>query len=141
MIPKFLIIHHTAVSRKLNGMQFDAVKRYHIGKGWGDIGYHFLIEPTGLIKIGRKESEVGAHCKEQSMNFKSLGICLTGNFDIEKPTNQQIFALRDLIRKLSKKYAITEPFICFHNQFATYKSCPGKNMSLPFVKSLLVSSK
>ena len=68
---EYLVIHHTAVSREQNHEQFEAVKNYHISKGWGNIGYHFFIEPNGVVKIGRAENEVGAHVKEQSMNYKS----------------------------------------------------------------------
>ena len=138
MIPKYIIIHHTAISRNLNKKQFDAVDRYHRNLGWGKIGYHYMIEPDGLIRRGRRDDEVGAHCKEQSMNFRSLGVCLTGNFDVEEPTNYQIFALRDLLQFLCRKYKITMPSILFHRNLATYKSCPGKNMSLQFVRGLSV---
>lgn len=50
----WVIIHHSAVSRSKNKEQFDAMKRYHIGKGWGNIGYHYVIEPDGTIKKREK---------------------------------------------------------------------------------------
>lgn len=138
MKPEHIIIHHTAVSREKNAAQFDAVNRYHQSLGWGNIGYHFLIEPNGKVCAGRRTDEVGAHCKEQSMNYHSIGICLTGNFDIEKPTPPQIFALRDLLRRLCKEFNIRDCRIWFHTDFAHYKTCPGKNMDRGFVRSLLV---
>ena len=138
MTPQYIIIHHTAVSRVLNKNQFDAVKRYHIGLGWGNIGYHYLIEPNGLCKKGRRDNEVGAHCKEKAMNFKSLGICLTGNFDIEKPTDKQIYVLRDLLQSLTSKFRISAFRIFFHRDYAPYKSCPGKNLDRGFVRNLTI---
>jgi len=138
MTPKYIIIHHTAISRKYNMAQFDAVVRYHKSKGWGNIGYHYFIEPNGAIKKCRLDDQVGVHCIEQSMNFHSLGICLTGNFDVEQPTNQQIFALRDLLQSLCVKFKISQYRIFFHRDLAKYKSCPGKNLSIVFVRGLSV---
>ena len=115
-----VIIHHTAVSRTKNERQFDAVKRYHIGKGWGDIGYHFLIEPDGEVRRGRHTSAEGAHCRGQN---HMLGIALTGHFDQEDPTDAQMAALRHLLLSLSEA-AGRNLKIYPHRQFAT-KTCPG----------------
>ena len=139
MTPHFIIIHHSAISRRFNDNQFDAINRYHVSLGWGKIGYHYLIEPSGLNKPGRAENEVGAHCKEQSMNFESLGVCLTGNFDIERPVNFQIYALRDLLRQLALKYNIKKDRLFFHRDFAHYKSCPGRFIDRGFIRGLINS--
>lgn len=124
--PSNIIVHHTLVSREKNPNQFDAVKRYHISKGWGDIGYHYLIEPSGLICKGRDEKYAGAHCKESYMNFRSLGICLTGNFDMEEPTEEQCKSLKKLLDEKMKEYDIKEKNVVPHRHYATYKSCWGK---------------
>jgi len=136
--PKNLIIHHSAVSRYRNSCQYTAINNYHKNLGWGGIGYHYLIEPNGRIMAGREENIVGAHCCQKYMNFLSIGICLTGNLDTEKPTSAQIFALRDLLRKLTKKYKISKNNIWFHRDFAP-KTCPGKNMDRGFVRSLVTN--
>jgi N-acetyl-anhydromuramyl-L-alanine amidase AmpD len=137
--PKNIIIHHTAVSMAQNSMQFDAVKKYHVGRGWGNIGYHFFIEPNGRIKPGRAENEVGAHCYAQGMNFQSVGVCLAGNFEIEKPTKWQIYALRDLLRSICPKYNIKDCNIWFHRDFAA-TACPGRNLDRGFIRSLIKPS-
>jgi hypothetical protein len=124
--PQYIIVHHTAVSRTKNANQFDATKRYHIDKGWGDIGYNWLIEPSGETKQGRGENMDGAHCKEEGMNFNSIGICLTGNFDEELPTQEQRNALYWLINDRRTKYNIPDTNINPHRRYATYKSCWGK---------------
>lgn len=123
--PQAIVIHHTAVSRDQNAKQFAAVKKYHIEKGWGDIGYHYLIEPDGKIVKGRAETEVGAHTKEQEMNSKSIGVCLTGFFDVEDPTTEQLAALEGLIQEVRTKYGIKPEQVYPHRFFANYKSCPG----------------
>lgn len=123
--PTHILVHHSAVSRTANREQFDAVNRYHADKGWGGIGYHYFIEPSGLLKAGRDETVVGAHCKEAEMNFKSLGICLAGDFDMEDPTPEQLTTLRRIVAGLRSKYAIPAGNVVGHRKFATYKSCPG----------------
>lgn len=134
---EYLIIHHTAVSRKDNGFQFEAVRKYHVGKGWGDIGYHYLIEPNGLLMKGRQETEAGAHCKEQEMNYRSLGICLTGNFDAEEPTKEQLKCLADILSHLRIKYDIPFDRVKFHRDYAAYKTCPGKLFTGDVLKGVM----
>jgi len=134
--PSWIIVHHTAVSRAKNNEQFTAVDNYHRSKGWGMIGYHFLIEPSGKIKVGRAEDTPGAHCYQQLMNYRSLGVCLTGNFDIEKPTQAQWKSLRKLANSLASKYNIPETKIVGHRYFAP-KSCPGTNISNDEITALL----
>jgi len=137
MKPTHIIIHHTAVSRELNGFQFAAIDRKHKEKGWGSIGYHYLIEINGLVKKGRGHDEEGAHCRELCMNYRSLGVCLTGNFELEVPINKQIWALRDLLRHLTTKYNIPAHHIYFHRNLKKATLCPGKNMDLDFIRSLI----
>lgn len=123
--PKNLIIHHTAVSRTKNAHQFEATDNYHKSKGWGQIGYHYLIEPDGTVMQGRKENETGAHTSQLNMNFFSLGICLTGDFDTEEPTKEQCESLLLLIQKKQREYAIPENHVVPHRKYAP-KSCWGK---------------
>jgi hypothetical protein len=141
MIPKFLIVHHSAVSRSVNANQFDAINRYHISKGWGKIGYHYLIEPNGKVEKGRKDNEVGAQCLAAGMNTKSLGICLAGNLDNEEPTQQQIFALRDLLQTLVFRYAIPVENVLGHKETGAKTLCPGKYINMNFVRQLAAGRK
>jgi len=136
METKKLIIHHTAVSRDKNNNQFDAVNNYHKGL-WNFksklgyyIGYHYFIEPQGELKQAREERERGAHTVGQN---KEIGVCLTGNFDIEKPTEKQIQSLKNLVKELKTRYDLE---IYFHRDFANYKSCPGRNFSDEYIKEI-----
>ena len=138
MTPKYIIIHHTAVSREANAKQFEAIKRYHKSKGWGDIGYHYLIDPDGRLNKGRQDNEIGAHCSHAGMNMKSIGIALSGNFETEKPTDYQIFMLRDILQILSKRYRITRSRILGHKETGAATACPGKNLAMEFVRNLTI---
>lgn len=131
---KYLIIHHTAVSREDNSNQFTAVKNYHIGKGWGDIGYHYFIEPNGEVKNGRADHVTGAHTIGH--NHDSLGIALAGNFDVELPTPKQEESLRLLLQRLSQEYSVAAKNIVPHRTFAN-KSCYGNKIDNNWAKDLL----
>ncbi len=135
-LPSYLIVHHTAVSREKNSEQFKAVRGYHLRKGWGDIGYHYFIEPTGEVKKGRAENVAGAHTKQKLMNYRSLGIALAGNFDIEDPTPEQLKSLAKLIKKLRAKYNLSVEKVVPHRYYASYKSCPGTRFTDQILEQL-----
>lgn len=141
--PSCIMIHHTAVATTKNPDQFKATNLYHqtkwnvkSSKGFYN-GYHYEIAANGKIRQARQDGERSVACWQKRMNDgHCLHICIDGNFDIEEPKPKQIYALRDLLRKLAKKYQILENFIYFHRDFA-HKSCPGKNIQSIFIKSLL----
>lgn len=136
-VPECIIIHHSATA---DGVVNDwtAIRRYHMDtNGWRDVAYHYGVELVGSdyqIQLGRKESEEGAHTLEESMNFKSVGICLVGDFDKNPPPEKQLSKLYDIIRDIYKRY--NKPFpIRMHREFANYKSCPGKMFPIDQVRS------
>lgn len=141
--PTFIMIHHSAVSYTRNADQFKANNAYHRAL-WNFksslgfyLGYNYEISSRGLIRQARKDGEQTAACYQKNMNNgKCIHICLDGNFDIEKPMPAQIYALRDLIKRLAKTYRILATGIVFHRQYAP-KTCPGHNMDINFVKSLI----
>ena len=68
------------------------------------IGHHYLIRKDGTIEQGRSPGMVGAHAKDN--NDTSIGVCLAGNFDIGKPTEQQMKSAKELCRWLCSKYGL-----------------------------------
>ena len=129
-IKKIVTLHHSAISRKNLYEQFDAIKKGHIAKGWGDIGYHYFIEPSGKRKRGRPENMDGAHC--YGFNKDNIGICVGGNFSIEYPTREQEIDLCKLLNDLDDKYIIT---IKHHRDFKPTQ-CPGNLLSKEWHKNL-----
>lgn len=128
-----LVIHHSLVS--YNGKnQFNGINNYHQRQGFPKsqlgyyVGYQYLIEGNGKVIQARNDEETGAHCKQKLMNYRSIGICLTGNFDKEEPTQEQIVSLASLIETLQEKHGIQDKNIKLHREYATYKSCPGTNI-------------
>ena len=47
------------------------------GYGWGDLGYHYLIDQWGQIWQGRPLDYKGAHVEGD--NFGNLGVCFLTN--------------------------------------------------------------
>lgn len=127
--PKYLVIHHEAPPKIVNGERFNIVDQYHRSLGWAKIGYHYFIEKTGAVKQGRLDNESGAHTK--SHNEDSLGICLAGNFDLEMPTSNQLTALKNLCKAKMAQYSIPLEKVVPHRYFATYSLAkegnPGPN--------------
>lgn len=64
------------------------------------IGYHYVIYAEGAVRIGRGESEIGAHA--QGYNQKSIGICMVGT---DRFSASQWLALRQLVTALRARYA------------------------------------
>lgn len=136
--PEYLIVHHTG-GTDANPLAdtslhtFETVRKWHLSKGWEDIGYHFYIEKDGALKAGRAETYHGAHTI--GYNQKSLGICLAGNFDATIPTKKQIDTLAVLLRSLALKYNIPKEKIVPHRAFAK-KTCYGGNLADDWAREL-----
>ena len=114
-----IILHHSA-STIGNAKTFH---EWHKNKGYGGIGYHFVILKNGIIERGRNEDSVGAHCVGQ--NYCSIGICLVGDFTKEKPTNEQISACIELCSWLCDKYSIKAPRDIYGHNYFSRTACPG----------------
>ena len=137
------MIHHSSVSHSQNADQFEANNRIHKGR-WQFVsslgfylGYNYEIAKNGRIRQARKDGEKTVACYQKDMNNgQCIHICLDGNFDIEKPVSTQIFALRDLLKKLVQQYKIEKTNIVFHRDYSS-TACPGKNMDINFIRSLV----
>lgn len=155
LIAKF-VVHHTAenLDRERNRTPEElmrAIYYYHtVTKGWGDIGYNFVIDRAGNVYEGRAGYErnqripVGAHVAYR--NIGTIGIALMGNFQEEEPTDAQLDVLALLISDLSQQigsdplgetkfWGKTTPNILGHQELAALghgTACPGKNMMSKF---------
>ena len=131
---EYIVIHHTGAEEK------DAaqVKRYHLGLGWRDIGYHYIIEKDGKIVKGR--TGTGAHCTADGMNKKGIGIALIGNFDKRLPTKKQLASLDTIVFQEAQVYKIPYTKIIGHNEVkGAATACPGKNLKMYQVRNNYVN--
>jgi len=130
---KYIIIHHSATDVG-NALSFDYMHSHK--RLWKGLGYHFVIDNgTGETKEGHIEvsprwlhQEYGAHCKADEMNYRGIGICLVGNFNDGKISEEQMDSLAYLVDVLKKYYNIPDSNILGHGQVNGAKTdCPGKN--------------
>lgn len=121
-----IIIHCTATPE---GREHDVadIRRWHLKRGFNDIGYHYLIHIDGTIEEGRPINKQGAHCSGQ--NRGSIGICYVGGMskDMKKAKDTRTQAQKDslikLMHELIYKYN-KDMTIHGHNEYAN-KSCPS----------------
>jgi len=75
------------------------IQAYHMSQGWADIGYHFVVMPSGRVYEGRGHGVVGAHCPGHNTE---PGVCVPGTYDTHLPTPQALASLLELARHLGK---------------------------------------
>ncbi|MDZ4771893.1 MAG: peptidoglycan recognition family protein [Planctomycetota bacterium] len=132
-----ITVHHSAdpTPIELDGTSsksFEAVreiqKAHMDGKSthYGDIGYHFVIDPYGRLMEGRDLRYQGAHAYGDN-NLQNIGICLIGNFEKETPTKAALDALEREIEGLRKQYDIPKKRVYGHRELRSTE-CPGDKL-------------
>ncbi len=122
------IIVHCSATREGQHIDVDTIRDWHVnGRGWSDIGYHYVIYLDGTVHPGRPIERSGAHTKGQNSN--SIGICYIGGLGQSmKPkdtrTPEQKESLLLLLKTLKKMHP--EATIHGHNEFSA-KACPCFN--------------
>ena len=84
-----IVIHHTASRPDIT---VEDIHQLHIDNDWAGIGYNLVIYPDGSVHQGRPLDTMGAQC--EGYNNRSIGVNLTGNFEIANPTQEQVDAQR-----------------------------------------------
>lgn len=90
------------------------------GRGWRDIGYHYVIRRDGTMEPGRPLEQQGAHVAGHNEN--SIGICLVGGKPEANFTEAQMGSLRILIQELLKRFGHLD--VLGHRDFDHKKQCP-----------------
>lgn len=119
-----IIVHHTASTADLTAAD---VHRIHRQNGWSGIGYHLFIRKDGLIETGRPLEDVGAHT--YGYNKDTIGVCLSGNFNVEYPSDAQLESATKLIGLLCQIYSLNPGAgtVYGHRDFNA-TACPGDNL-------------
>lgn len=129
--PRYIVIHHSGE------IAWDVYEtnEYHKSLGWKGIGYNYFIEEDGRIIEGRG-MHVGAHTK--GLNSTSIGICLSGNFDLDYPSEEQIKSLYKLCIIFMNKYNTPVDKVIGHREVeGVTKSCPGCNFYMNRFRKIL----
>lgn len=134
-----IIIHHTATANDPDDptAAVRAIYYFHaVTRGWGDIGYNFLVDWQGRVYEGRfgGPNVVGGHALQY--NYGSLGVALLGNFETAVPPEESLDALVRLIETRAPHVDVTTaadfidlvavPNLCGHGDVLP-TSCPGEH--------------
>ena len=127
------IIIHCSATPEGKDYTVDKIREWHTkpvskgGRGWSDIGYHYIIYRDGSVHEGRNVNIAGAHCTNH--NAHSIGICYVGGCEAtnvkkskDTRTKEQRKALLELLRELRSLYPKAK--IYGHRNFAA-KDCPS----------------
>jgi uncharacterized protein YgiM (DUF1202 family) len=147
-----VIVHHTETSNTQNPIEaIRSIYYFHaVTRGWGDIGYNYLIDRFGNIYEGRVggQNAVGGHSFEYA--YGSSGISFIGNFQFTDITTEAQAAAVSIIawvarglNPLSRKsfwYRTNLPTICGHRD-VNETSCPGDLAydDLPRIRELVAN--
>lgn len=124
-------VHHdgmtafTSTSQAASASRIEAIRRAHRNQNWGDIGYHFLIDPSGRVWEGRPLSWQGAHVKDN--NHGNIGICMLGNYEQQHLTEQQAHTLDHFLASTLRTYRIQRNRVYTHREFRP-TACPGRSL-------------
>lgn len=118
-----IIVHCSATVEGKDYTTAD-IKKWHLARGFSDIGYHYVIYRDGSIHAGRNVNIGGAHCTGH--NSHSIGVCYIGGLDKNlKPKDTRTDAQKDALLKLLKQLKQLYPKATIHGHYEyANKACP-----------------
>jgi len=106
-----------------------------------DVAYERYIDEQGRIHIGRFDHVGGAHTK--GLNFRSLGVCVSGHGDHAAFNPKQLRSLIAQCATWCRLYTIPVEHVIGHRESPrfgaapTTKTCPGKLVSMDVIRDLV----
>ncbi|MBX2857572.1 MAG: N-acetylmuramoyl-L-alanine amidase [Cellvibrionaceae bacterium] len=146
---RYIVIHHSAG----NYGTIEFLQKVHRQRQKNDpidaIPYHYVIGNGNGLGLGEIASDFrvryhlwGMHVSANNFdrNFRGIGICLIGNYEIDTVPPAQLQALVTLTKQLMEKYAITVDNISGHGLTPNERTkCPGKHFPMQAFKRALIS--
>ena len=124
------VILHCSATPEGREVSVETIREWHTdppprGRGWSDIGYHYVIHLDGKIEAGRPIEVQGAHTSGE--NEDSIGICYIGGVNAanepkDTMTVPQEIAFVEIVKSL--RLIFGKLSIHGHNEFST-KACPS----------------
>lgn len=144
---RHVIIHHSETPRFRDPLvEIRSIHYYHaVTRGWGDIGYNYLVDFLGNVYEGRAggENVIGGHAFQYAQG--SAGICSMGAFSVESSTPEAIAGLTwitawaarnlDPLARRDFHEKPNLPTICGHRDVVD-SACPGDGLyaDLPTIR-------
>jgi uncharacterized protein YgiM (DUF1202 family) len=134
-----VIIHHAETSNFRDPLsEIRSIHYYHaITRGWGDIGYNYLVDFMGNVYEGRVggDNVVGGHAYQYA--YGSSGICAMGSFTLATATPEMLAGLiwitawtgryLDPLGRADFHEKPNLPTICGHRD-VNDSTCPGDGL-------------
>jgi hypothetical protein len=134
-----ITVHHDGMppaslsSMRQVASRIEQIRQSHVvGRGWADLGYHYVIDPSGRIWEGRPIRYQGAHVKDQNEN--NLGILVMGNFDLQSPTSAALGSLDSFLGQQMQQYRLSLGTVRTHMERAP-TACPGRNLQAYMIRT------
>jgi hypothetical protein len=137
----FLAVHHEEGSNSSTDWtaRVRAVQNLHMDvNGWADIGYNYVIAPTGVAYDGRGggENVTGAHLCGKNGN--TMGVCMLGSYTSVLPTNNAQYTLKRVLAWKCKQRGLSATGTGYHVDRTIFKisghrsscstDCPGNTL-------------
>ena len=114
----YVFVHHAQATK----CTVQDVHTWHVMEnGWIGIGYHYFIDKNGNVWNGRPLDMVGAHTK--GYNHNSIGICLEGDYTVEKISEHVKSVLVNLLVSIKRTY---DKIKILRHMDVNQTSCPGE---------------
>jgi len=112
--------------RQSTAERIELIRTVHTrDRGWGDIGYHYVIDRSGAVWEGRPLAYQGAHVRNN--NEHNLGILVLGNFDKQRPSEAQLEGLIKTLRACQSEHRVGTSRVFTHQEIVS-TACPGQNL-------------
>jgi N-acetyl-anhydromuramyl-L-alanine amidase AmpD len=140
-------VHHSVYKQAHNLSELRAqaslFNTWHSKKSWAEttktpsaypyISYHYLMATDGSILQVTDEKYVKYHAGDNfrgdlSFNLHGIAICLTGNYQNDKPTEAMMKSLVEFIRDVEKRYDINARVRGHKETSESPTACPGTNI-------------
>ena len=135
MLPvRYIAVHHDGMtafkstSRGAASSRLETIRKSHLrrdGGRWGDIGYHFAIDPAGRVWEARPLSWQGAHVRAK--NEGNIGVVMLGNYELQPVNRAQLASLQSTLKQLMDKYNVPVSRVKTHQEWAA-TACPGESV-------------
>jgi hypothetical protein len=149
-----IIVHHSATDNDPPdpAASVRAIYYYHaVTRGWGDIGYNYLVDQQGTVYEGRigGPNVIGGHALRY--NPGSMGVSFIGNFDVAAPSDAMIASLARLVHARAAHVDVTtaSDFVdllglanfCGHSDLLR-TSCPGEYcvLLMPWIRGRIAGT-
>lgn len=129
-----ITIHHDGMEPFLDSSyeaaaaRLESIRRAHLRRRpqrFGDIGYHYAIDPAGRVWSCRPLDYQGAHVAGQ--NPGNLGIVVLGNYDRQALNRAQEAAVISFLASQARGYGVPRSRIRTHMEMAA-TACPGESL-------------